>query len=117
MKKRRIGIIIAVAAVALVGSTTAYAAGYGGYHRWNSGRVDSASAAACLREGTCWRDTDGDGVRDAWSSCWADEDGDGVCDLCGGLGFGYADNDGDGICDYYGGQHAGGHHGGRHCRR
>ena len=101
MKKWRIGVAVAVLAATLVGSTTAYASGYGGHHRWYVGNYGSASTVSCPRESGCWRDTDGDGI----------------CDLCGGLGYGYEDADGDGICDHYGiCQSGGGCHGGRHCQ-
>ena len=101
MKKWRIGVGLAVVAATFVGVTTAYAAGYGGHHRWYAGNGGSVTTVSCPRESGCWRDTDGDGF----------------CDLCGGLGYGYEDADGDGICDHYGiCQSGSGCHGGRHCQ-
>ena len=101
MKKWKTVAALALVAVALVGSTTAYAAGYGGGHRWSSRDSGDTWSAACPN----------------WNSCWRDTDGDGICDLCGRAGPGYVDADGDGICDNYGiGRAGGGHHGVRHCR-
>ena len=117
MKKWRTGIVIAVVAAALVGSTTAYAAGYGGHHRWYAENADSVSAGACPWESCCWRYTDGGGERDTWHDCWADVDGDGICDLCGRAGDSGAEVDMAGACDHHGAwRTGGGHHGGRHCR-
>ena len=118
MKKWRIGAVFALAVVALVGSTTAYAAGYGGgHHGWYANHTQAVSTTPPSWPGSCWRDTDGDGATDTWSGPCADEDGDGVCDLCGRTGYGYVDADGNGICDNYGtGRAGGGHHSGRHFR-
>lgn len=117
MKKWRIGVGLAVVAATFVGVTTAYAAGYGGHHRWYAGNGGSVTTVSCPRESGCWQDSDGDGERDARCYCWADGDGDGICDLCGGPGYDYVDADGDGICDHYGiCQSGSGCHGGRHCQ-
>lgn len=102
MKKWRIGTVFALAIVALVGGTTAYAAGYGGgHHGWYASNPPAVSATVLSRSGSCWGDTDGDGV----------------CDLCGRTGYGYVNADDNGICDNYGTGWTGrGHHGGGHCR-
>ena len=97
MKKRRIGLgaVLLLVVIALMGSTTAFAAGYGGHHRWSAG------------DGCIWAD-----------GCRRDADGDGLCDACGRSVYGYVDADGDGVCDHAGAWHTGGgHHGGQgHCR-
>ena len=115
MKKRKIGAALVLTVVALVGSTTAYAAGYGdGHHRWYA-RATSATPLSWA--GNCWGDSDGDGLADTWNASCIDDDSDGICDLCGRMGYGYVDTDGNGICDSYEtGRAGGGHHSGRHCR-
>lgn len=117
MKAWRIGIVSAVLITALVGTTTALAAGPGHHHGWAAGTGTTAAAVpagTCGWTGSCWRDTDGDGIRDTWYGACADADGDGIRDTCGRTVHGYVDANGDGICDHYGtGYAGGGHHGGR----
>lgn len=109
MKKWRIGTAFALAVVALVGSTTAYAAGYGGgHHGWYASNPRAVSVTALSRPGSCWVDADGDGVADTWNGPCVDEDGDGICDLCGRTGYRYMDADGDGICDNWAGENGDG---------
>ena len=77
MKKRRIGMgaALLLVVIALVGSTTAFAAGYGGHHRWSAG------------DGCAWAD-----------GCRRDADGDGVCDHAGAWHTGGGHHGGQGHC-------------------
>ena len=131
MKKWKLGLVCAVLAAALVGTTTAFASDFGGHHGryagsgWSTGSTVSPSTV-CPWNGSCWRDTDSDGVRDTWNGTCADADKDGICDICGQTVHSYTDANGDGICDHYGshygswsgsGSWSGGHHSGQgHCR-
>ena len=98
MKKILTG-ILAVALVASVGATVAFAADFGGCRRHF---VDADGDGICDNYGTGCRDGNGCGN-------YADSDGDGVCDNygtnCGNGGNGcgnYVDADGDGVCDNFG---------------
>lgn len=98
MKKILTG-ILAVALVASVGTTVAFAADFGGCRRHF---VDADGDGICDNYGTGCRDGNGCGN-------YADADGDGVCDNygtnCGNGGNGcgnYVDGDGDGVCDNFG---------------
>ena len=105
MKKWRTGIVIAVAAVALVGGATAYAAGPGGDQQLDTGTFSGVLAAVCPWSGYCWWD--------GWDGCWAGENG--FYNLCGGPRCGYLDA-GDGVRDGYSVRYTGGgYRGGRHC--
>ena len=116
MKKLKLGAVLVVVIMALVGSTAALAAGHCVRHSWYA--EGTGNTPACVWADGCRWDTDGDGTCGGWNGTCTDADGDGICDVCGRTGLGYADADGDGVCDHYGSWHAGGgHHGGqRHCR-
>lgn len=118
MKTWKIGAASAILVMVLVGSTAAVAAGPGGHHRCRAEGIRFSQGTACAWTEVCWRDTDSDGVWDAWHGFCAEADGDGVCDACGRTVHGYEDANGDGICDHYGTWGGGGgHHGGqRYCR-
>ena len=107
MRAWKMGIASAVLIAAVLGSTaTAMAGGHhgGGYGYSNAASTAStagAPAKTCTWTGACWRDADGDGIRDTWNGTCSDADGDGICDVCGQTVHAYADANGDGVCDHY----------------
>lgn len=114
MRKWRLGVVTVVLATALVGISTASAVGHGGRRGWETAEAGSVSAASCAWTEGCWRDADGDGIRDTRVGLCADADGDGRCDACGWSLRSCADADGDGMCDHCETGHTGGgHHSGR----
>lgn len=100
MKKKILAGILIGLVVLAVGTTSAFAAGTGGWHHLSGGRGSCDGTGICTNCGSTG----------CHGSCYVDADNDGICDNrdtaacanCGSANCGgtcYTDADNDGVCD------------------